>query len=278
MFLVQFCGGWDRTLTVLFIFFFVPNICTIEFQLTDNLIKQKAELKRTERQKMDRQTIWRQTDWQQHWQHVLFSGSLWCSPQVATDGSRTPVRAVLAICREMCALPPVRPAQVGYEHDTAQDRVPRGRGIPWKWQYFWGTVTNTFWRWTDKLDANWSGERRRSLLTIHCGHGLKRLKKDFDIVSVNYVLLGTLRPNVRKGLFHFPDVEATGQLGAVVLVTTYYWQNKRLTHKWQTDGGHGGSNDWLIYNWQTNRTTLQQMIFWIKNFFEWSKYFFVLSK
>ena len=55
----------------------------------------------------------------------------------------------------------------------------------------------------------------------------EKTKKDIDIVSVNYVLLGPLQPNVRKGLFHFPDVEATGllrntglhwQLGAVVLV------------------------------------------------------------
>ena len=55
----------------------------------------------------------------------------------------------------------------------------------------------------------------------------EKTKKDIDIVSVNYVLLGPLQPNVGKGLFHFPDVEATGllqnlgihwQLGAVVLV------------------------------------------------------------
>ena len=36
------------------LFFLVPNINTIKLQLTDNLINQKAELKRTERQKMDK--------------------------------------------------------------------------------------------------------------------------------------------------------------------------------------------------------------------------------
>ena len=48
MFLVQFCGGWDRTLTVLFVVFACAKYKTIELQLSDKAEARAKEDRETE--------------------------------------------------------------------------------------------------------------------------------------------------------------------------------------------------------------------------------------
>ena len=97
-------------------------------------------------------------------------------------------------------------------------------------QYYWGIMTKTFYVYEEKnLMKTEVDFLQKKMLSSDPSlwTWTEKTKKDIDIVSVNYVLLRPLQPNVMKGLFHFPDVEATGllrnlglhwQLGAVVLV------------------------------------------------------------